>query len=154
MNEPLGTSPVPPAHPAPPPPYDDRRPKAPETKVPQSWQEALLNLVAARFCLIRIEAAEAGAHAAKRVAAAVLAAVLGLFLWALILAGGIGLLAYFADWHWFWITLGVAGLHAVVVFILLMVARKTQPTAFPITRAEFEKDREWIENLKKQNWKG
>lgn len=123
-------------------------------KIPQSWQEALINLVAARLGLIKIEAAEAGAHVAKRLVAAVLAGVLGLFLWALILAGSIGLLAYFAIWHWFWITLAVAGLHAVVIFFLLMVARKTSPTAFPITRAEFEKDHQWIENLKKQNWKG
>jgi len=123
-------------------------------KIPQSWQEALKNLVVARLGLIKIEAAEARAHAAKRLVAAVLAGVLGLFLWALILAGSIGLLANFANWPWFWITLAVAGLHAAGIFSLLMVVRKTPPTAFPVTRAEFEKDHQWIENLKKQNWKG
>jgi uncharacterized membrane protein YqjE len=152
-DEPPGTSAPPPQPPAPPPPYDDRRRTAPEMKLPESGQEALLNLVMARLGLIKIEAAEAGAHAGKRLAAAVLAGVLGLFLWALILAGGIGLLAHYAGWHWFWITLAVAGLHAGVIFLLLTVVRKTPPTAFPITRAEFEKDREWIETLKKRNWK-
>ncbi len=143
MTEPTGNPPPP--DPAAPPPG----PLDPEA--PASWTDALGTLVSTRIALIKTEAGEAAGHAAKRAAAAAAAAVLALFFWVLLLAGGIGALAAATGWKWFWLTLAAAGLHALVILILLGFARKSTPSPFPVTRAEFEKDRQWLDRLKKQN---
>jgi hypothetical protein len=147
MPEPGNFTPPPPS---PPPPYDGRTPGPAPVEVPDSWHEALFKLIGARLALIRIEGAEAGSGVARRLAAAAIACVLALFLWALFLAGGIGLLAHLTSWNWFWIALAAGGLHAAVILRLAMIVRKPSPAAFPITRAELEKDLEWIETLKKK----
>jgi hypothetical protein len=115
--------------------------------------DGLRVLLASRIALIRLEAAEAAGHALKRVVSLVIVGVLCLFLWALLLAGGIGALAAITGWGWFWITLGAAGAHLVVIGGLIAYARRKAPTAFPVTRAEFERDRVWLDQLK-QNSKG
>ena len=70
-----------------------------------------------------------------------------LFAWALLIAGGIACLARIAGWPWPLIAIACAILHLAGAFALAKVARSKIPTAFPVTRAEFLKDREWIETL-------
>lgn len=110
--------------------------------------DGLRVLLASRVALIRLEAAEATGHALKRVVSLVMVGVLALFLWALLLAGGIGALAALTGWGWFWITFGAAGMHLVVIGGLIAYVRRKAPTAFPVTRAEFERDRVWLDQLK------
>ena len=43
-----------------------------------------------------------------------------------------------------------AGLPLLVAFLLASSCNKPGTAAFPITRAEFQKDREWIENIQKK----
>lgn len=111
------------------------------------------DLVFTRIGLVRLEAAEAASHALKRIVGLVAIGVLALFLWALLLAGGIGAIAALTGWSWFWVALAAAGLHLVVIGGLAALVKRKAPTAFPVTRAEFEKDSEWLDQLK-QNWKG
>lgn len=115
--------------------------------LPANWREALLALVAARGALIELEfklAAQAGARRAV-----CLGAVAGclFFMWALLLAGGIAMLADASGWPWAWIAIGTAALHLVAAFGFALAAKPATTPAFPVTRAEFHKDREWIENL-------
>ena len=114
---------------------------------PANWSEALAVLAATRLALIELEfkhAAQAGARRASCFGA-LLACVF--FMWALLLAGGIAVLAQAVGWPWYWIAIGGAALHLVAASCLAMTARAAAAPAFPITRAEFQKDLEWIENL-------
>ena len=69
------------------------------------------------------------------------------FAWALLLAGGIACLARISGWPWPGIAIACAILHLVAAAALARFACSRIPRAFPITRAEFQKDREWIETL-------
>lgn len=104
-------------------------------------------LIASRIALIELESKDAvrqGARSAIMIVAAVFCAV---FAWALLLAGGVSLIAVAADWPWYLVALGVAALHLLVAFVLVNRARPAALTAFPVTRSEFNKDRQWIENF-------
>lgn len=104
-------------------------------------------LIASRIALIELESKDAikqGARSAIMIVAAVICAV---FAWALLLAGGISLIAVAADWPWYWVALGAAALHLLAGFILVKLAKPSPGTAFPVTRSEFNKDRQWIENF-------
>ena len=114
---------------------------------PANWREALMALIASRIALIELESKDAvrqGARSAIMIVAAVICAV---FAWALLLAGGVSLIAVIADWPWYLVALGVAALHLLVAFVLVKSAKPNAITAFPVTRSEFNKDRQWIENF-------
>lgn len=120
-----------------------------ESPLPANWKEALLSLVSSRIALIQLESKEAAGHAAQR-AAALIAAILCLFFtWALLLAGTIAIVSTSTGWQWGWVAIGAAAIHLLVAMIFASVAKSHGTSAFPVTRSEFQKDREWIENLQK-----
>lgn len=104
-------------------------------------------LVASRLELIRLESKEAAGGFAKR--AGFLAAAFGLifFAWTLLLAGGVALIAQSTGLPWSWVAIGAAVAHLLGAIIFAKLASPRSSPAFPVTRAEFQKDREWIENL-------
>lgn len=104
-------------------------------------------LIASRLALIELESKDAvkqGVRAAIMIVAAVICVI---FAWAMLLAGGVSLIAVSAGWPWYLVALGVAALHLLVGFILLKLAKPSAISAFPVTRSEFKKDRQWIENF-------
>ena len=116
---------------------------------PSTWIEALLAIASSRAELIRLEAKDAarkGSNKAARVIAAILCITFG---WSLLLAGGIGALSILAGWPWFWTALAIGAIHIIVAAILLRKSSGATTPFFPVTRAEFQRDREWIENLQK-----
>jgi hypothetical protein len=117
--------------------------------LPTNWREALLGLIAARFALIQIESKQAAKAGAGRAARLVAAVICVFFTWALILAGGIAALSHQTGWPWAWIALAAGGLHLVAAIILFQTAGRGAAPTFIATRAEFQKDREWIENFQK-----
>lgn len=121
---------------------------APE-RGPAGWLDALLTMVASRSELIRIEAKDAARRSSQK-AARVIAAILCIaFGWALLLAGTIAALAHFTQWPWFWIALAIGAIHILLAIILLRTSAGGSSPLFPVTRAEFQRDREWIEKLQK-----
>lgn len=117
---------------------------------PPSWLGAATEFLDARFGLIRAEARDAGRIAAKRVAAAFVLAVGAALGWLLLLVGLIGLVAASrGDWTWYGVMLVVAGVHFVAAVIAFFVLRRPCPPAFPLSREELNKDRSWLERLKK-----
>lgn len=110
-----------------------------------------MGLIASRVALIQLESQEVARDGAKR--AVVLLAVVGLifFGWTLLLAGGVALLAAALGWPWSWVALGMALLHLLLAAIFAKLAKPSKKPTFPFTRAEFQKDREWIENFQKTN---
>jgi uncharacterized membrane protein YqjE len=68
----------------------------------------------------------------------------------LIVAGIIGVIVVTSSWQWYQAAFAVAGGHLLVAAIAFLLSRSKSADSFPLTRAEFEKDREWLNQLKKQ----
>ena len=107
-----------------------------------------MTLVASRITLIQLESKDAVAEGARRVSYLVAAVCATVFAWALLLAGFVAILSEFAGLPWSWVAVGLGILHVLLAFLLVRLATPSGDPAFPITRAEFQKDREWIENFK------
>ena len=122
----------------------------PESPVPSNWREALLTLVASRISLIQLESRQVAKDGARRIARMIAVVICLFFFWALALAGGIAALAANTGWPWFWIAITAAIVHLGVAMLLVLAAKSSSSPAFPVTRAEFQKDREWIENFQKK----
>ena len=122
-----------------------------EASQPPGWIDNLATLVASRVELIQIEARDSARHTAAKAIRVVAAALCVLFAWLLLVAGGIGAIAALAGWPWHWLAIGAAVFHMIAA-IALMSQNKTSPkSSFPLTRAEFQKDRIWLESLKNKN---
>jgi hypothetical protein len=120
-----------------------------ESPLPSNWREALLSLIASRVTLIQLESKDAAKDGASRAARLIAVVICVFFFWALLLAGGIATISKAAGWPWYWIALGAAAIHLLAAILLARSAKTPAAPAFPVTRAEFQKDREWIENFQK-----
>ena len=108
-----------------------------------------MTLIATRFALIELESkdlAKAGVRCASLIAAACGCFI---FTWALLLAGSVSLISEMTGWPWNRVALAAAALHLLAGIILARLAKPAGESSFPVTRAEFQKDREWIENYQK-----
>jgi uncharacterized membrane protein YqjE len=80
------------------------------------------------------------------------AAFLALFGYLFLVASVIAGLAHALHVSWIKITLGAAGLHFLLAFAGVMVARsRMHKSMFEMTGAELKKDREWLKNLNKES---
>jgi len=75
-------------------------------------------------------------------------AIAATFTWALVLAGSIPLIAQASGVKWPVIALSAAGVHLVLALLMVARLRRKGAPAFPITRNEFNRDREWFRTLK------
>jgi uncharacterized membrane protein YqjE len=83
--------------------------------------------------------------AASCLVAAVLFFVFG---YIFLLGSAVVAIAHMANVSWVWIALGAGGLHFVIALIFLIVAvTGIKRPVFRETRAELQKDREWLKNL-------
>jgi uncharacterized membrane protein YqjE len=121
----------------------------PQDPLPANWREALMSLVATRLTLVELEAKDAAKETARRGSS--LAAAVGciVFAWALLLAAGVSMIAKSTNLPWDQVAIGAGVLHLMGGILLARLAKPSATTAFPITRAEFQKDRAWIENFQK-----
>jgi uncharacterized membrane protein YqjE len=108
-----------------------------------------MGLVASRVALIQLESKDAARVASQRALRVAVAAGCAFAAWMLLLAGGVSMISQAAGWPWSWVAVGLAALHLLVGFILARAAKSAESPTFPATRAEFQKDREWIENFNK-----
>ena len=108
-----------------------------------------MGLIASRVALIQLESKDVARDGARR--AVMLLGVIGFvfFGWTLLLAGIVALLSTATGWSWSWVAIGLAIIHLLLAAIFAKLAKPSGRQAFPFTRAEFEKDREWIENFQK-----
>ncbi|MCF7734017.1 MAG: phage holin family protein [Akkermansiaceae bacterium] len=112
-----------------------------------SWIDAFTTLVSARAALLRHESKSA-IRQSLRIALLLVIAALGLFFtWLLLLAGGVAALAVATGWPWYWLAMAAAALHLIAAGVCLAIAKSTPPPAFPLSRNEFSKDREWLQSL-------
>jgi uncharacterized membrane protein YqjE len=118
---------------------------------PQNGINAVLGLVESRAAIVSIEAKQALGAALAR-GALLFAALLGVTsAWALALVGAIGAIASATSWKWFHVAFAAAGIHLLLALAALLIAKSRKSESFSVTRAEFEKDREWLTQLKNRN---
>ena len=106
-----------------------------------------MTLVSTRVALIQLESKDAARALGRKAIIGVAAASSLFFAWALLLVAGISLLASTTGWPWHIVALIAALAHLAAAAILATSLRRPVPPAFPHTRNEFQKDRQWIENL-------
>lgn len=110
-----------------------------------------MSLIATRFTLIELEAKKVSQEAVRRGSAFGAAIGCTIFAWALLLAGGVSLIAKATNLPWDQVAIAASILHILGGIILARLAKPSVTTAFAVTRAEFRKDRVWIENFQKTN---
>jgi uncharacterized membrane protein YqjE len=125
-------------------------PGSSEKKLPESWKDALACLVSSRISIIQAESKDAAALGARKALFVAVAAFCALFTWILILAGAVGAISSATAWIWYHVAFAAAGLHLLIAVFALLAAKSKSAPSFPITRAEFEKDREWLNQLNKK----
>lgn len=106
-------------------------------------------LIAARIALIQLEGQTAAKEIGKRAAFVGAASACVFFAWVLLVAGGVSLVSKATGLPWDLVSIIAAILHLLGGIILFKMAKPSTATVFPNTRAEFQKDREWIENFNK-----
>jgi uncharacterized membrane protein YqjE len=117
---------------------------------------SLLNSVAgfleARLALVGKESKTALVHVLVLVACLAAAAFLAVFGYIFLVASAIVGLAHALHVSWVKMALLAAGLHFVLAFVFVMVARsRMNKSMFEMTSAELKKDREWLKKLDKES---
>jgi uncharacterized membrane protein YqjE len=103
--------------------------------------------LAARLALLQVEIQEATYQAKRKGALSGAMAACVVFGWALLLAGLAGCLSQVFSIPWYYLILGLAALHFVAAIICLLRLRRPSPSTFQASRAEFEHDRTWLNEL-------
>jgi len=116
---------------------------------PSNWLDALMLLLSSRISLIRLESKDVATAVARRALLMMAALLCIFFTWSLLLVAGIKAVSHAAGWQWHWVALASAAIHLLAALLLARRARKPSAPAFPVTHAEFLKDREWIKNLQR-----
>lgn len=105
-------------------------------------------LISTKLRILAIESKAATCGMFRAVVLIAIAFMLLFFTWALLMAGLIGILVAQTGLSWFCAAFIIAGVHFLLAIILVLVAKSTPPTFFEYTKAEFQKDREWLYQLK------
>lgn len=122
-------------------------------RFPKGWKEALPCLIASRLEIIRIEAQDVFRGMARSLILLGVAVFCMISAWLLLIGGVVGLLSEATGWTWYHAAFMVAGAHLIIAILIFLIINRSSKSAesFPITRVEFEKDREWLNQLKNQS---
>lgn len=112
----------------------------------------LAGFLESRIGLFAKESKTALVHVIVLLGCIVAAAVLVLFGYVFLIASAIAGLAQGLQISWIWISLAAAGVHFILAFVCVLIARaRMKKSMFEATAAELKKDREWLKNLDKKN---
>ena len=117
---------------------------------------SLLNSVAgfleSRIALLASESKTALVHVLILVGCLAAAAFLAVFGYVFLVASAVVGLAHAFHISWVKMALMAAGLHFVLAFVLVMIARsRMHKSMFEMTGSVLKKDREWLKHLDKEN---
>jgi uncharacterized membrane protein YqjE len=117
-----------------------------------SLLNSLIGFLESRIALFAKESKTALVHVLVLVGCLAGAAFLLVFGYLFLVASAIAGLSQALHMSWIKITLLTAGLHFVLAFICVMIARsRMHKPMFEMTGVELKKDREWLKNLDKES---
>ena len=117
-----------------------------------SLLNSLAGFLESRIALFTKESKTALVHVLVLVACLATAAFLAVFGYIFLVASAVVGLAHAFHVSWVKIALMAAGLHFLLAFVCVMIARsRMNKSMFEMTTVELKKDREWLKNLDKQN---
>ena len=127
-------------------------PVSDEGGLPKNWKEAIPALLASRMGILQIEAKDALDVTVRKLMFSGVLAFCLIAAWMLLTAGLIGLISVYFHIAWYFAAFLLGGVHLLIAcFMRLVVKRSKNIESFPITREEFEKDREWLNQLKNRS---
>jgi uncharacterized membrane protein YqjE len=117
-----------------------------------SLLNSLAGFLESRIALFAKESKTALVHVLVLVACLAAAAFLAVFGYIFLVASAIVGLAHALHISWVKMALMAAGLHFILAFVCVMIARsRMNKSMFEMTGVELKKDREWLKNLDKEN---
>jgi uncharacterized membrane protein YqjE len=117
-----------------------------------SLLNSLAGFLESRIALFAKESKTALVHVLVLVACLAGAAFLAVFGYIFLVASAIVGLAHAFHISWVKMALLAAGLHFILAFVCVMIARsRMHKSMFEMTGVELKKDREWLKNLDKEN---
>jgi uncharacterized membrane protein YqjE len=112
-----------------------------------SLVNSLAGFLESRLALFASESKTALVHVLVLVGCLAGAAFLAVFGYIFLVASAIAALAQALNISWIWIALASAGLHFLLAFICVLIARsRMKKSMFEMTSTELKKDREWLKN--------
>lgn len=104
----------------------------------------------ARLSLLQFEAKEAGTDLVIRLLCFLVAAVFSGLTYLIALVGGVAWVSTSQGWTWYKVTLIVAGIHLLMAVLLVAIAkRRFGRRPFRDSIDEFKRDREWLEEMRR-----
>jgi uncharacterized membrane protein YqjE len=117
-----------------------------------SLLNSLAGFLESRLALLAKESKTALVHVLVLVGCLAGAAFLAVFGYLFLVASAVVGLAHAFHLSWVKVALIAAGLHFVLAFVLVMIARsRMHKPVFEMTGVELKKDREWLKNLDKKS---
>jgi uncharacterized membrane protein YqjE len=117
-----------------------------------SLLNSLIGFLESRLALFAKESKTALVHVLVLVGCLAGAAFLAVFGYLFLVASAIAGLSQALHMSWIKITLIAAGLHFVLAFVCVLIARsRMHKSMFEMTGVELKKDREWLKNLNKES---
>ena len=117
-----------------------------------SLLNSLAGFLESRVALFAKESKTALVHVLVLVACLAAAAFLAVFGYIFLVASAIVGLAHALHISWVKMALLAAGLHFILAFVCVMIARsRMNKSMFEMTGVELKKDREWLKDLDKKN---
>jgi uncharacterized membrane protein YqjE len=117
-----------------------------------SLVNSLAGFLESRVALLATESKTALVHVLVLVGCLAVAAFLAVFGYIFLVASAIVGLAHAFGISWVKISLAAAGLHFLLAFVCVLIARsRMKKPLFEMTGTELKKDREWLKNLDKKS---
>ena len=117
-----------------------------------SLVNSLAGFLESRLALFASESKAALVHVLVLVGCLAGAAFLAVFGYIFLVASAIAALSQALNISWIWIALAAAGLHFLLAFICVLIARsRMKKSMFEMTSTELKKDREWLKNQDKKS---
>lgn len=126
------------------------QPSPPQASV-EKWPAALVTLISARIAIISAESGEAFSVAARKVLIGLIGAFSIVVCWLLLLVALMGAIPAVSTLLWYHVAFIAAGFHLLLVIIAFLGLKKKSAPIFTITKSEFNKDRQWLTNVKNES---
>lgn len=127
-------------------------PVAGGSHIPENWKEAIPSLIVSRIGIFRIEAEDAIEVVAKKLILWGITVFCIVATWGLLTAGLIGLISAQFKCPWYIAAFSLGGVYLFISLVMLLIIKRIKKIeSFPITREEFEKDRQWLNQLKNRS---